>query len=57
MLGGVGCVGSGLGRGDGALTSVFMVLGKRRQRGESHERVVEVMVWVCRGGGSCDGYT
>lgn len=47
----------GLGRGDGALTSVFIVLGKRRQRGESHERVVEVMVWVCRGGDGCDGYT
>lgn len=32
----------GLGRGDGAHSSVFTVLRKRRLRGESHEGVVEV---------------
>lgn len=54
-MGGVGV--QGLGRGDGALTSVFIVLRKRRQRGESHEWVVDVIVWMCRNGGSCAGYT
>lgn len=45
-----------LGREDGAHTSVFLVLRKRRQRGESHEGVLEVTVWVCRDGGACGGY-
>lgn len=47
----------GSGRGDEALTSVFIVLRKRRERGESHEQVVKVIVWVCRGGGGRVGYT
>lgn len=47
----------GLGRGDGALTSLFVVLRKKRQRAESHEWDVEAIVWVCGGGGGCDGYT
>lgn len=46
-----------MGSGDGALTSVFIVLRKKRPRGESHEWVLEVIVWMCRGGGGCDGYT
>lgn len=47
----------GAGVGQRGWGSVFIVLRKRRQRGVSHEGVVEVTAWACRGGRGCGGYT